>query len=74
MSLPPTVCQLKALQTLDVSHNLLQQLPDEIGFLGELVRLKLFNNKLKQLPESMGKSLPVSECVGDRPLKNKQHI
>ena len=55
--------RLKALQVLDVSHNLLQHLPDEIGSLEELVELELSHNKLKELPETLGKGARVIGCV-----------
>merc|ERR1719468_996880 len=44
----------KCLQVLDLHHNQLEKLPDEIGTLKSLRVLYLHHNKLKKLPDSLG--------------------
>lgn len=44
----------KCLQVLDLHHNALEKLPDEIGLLKGLRVLYLHHNKLKKLPDSIG--------------------
>lgn len=44
----------KSLQVLDLHHNQLEKLPDEIGLLKSLRVLYLHHNKLKKLPDSIG--------------------
>lgn len=44
----------KCLQVLDLHHNSLEKLPDEIGLLKSLRVLYLHHNKLKKLPDSLG--------------------
>ena len=44
----------KSLQVLDLHHNQLEKLPDEIGSLKSLRVLYLHHNKLKKLPDSLG--------------------
>jgi Leucine-rich repeat (LRR) protein len=48
------VFALKNLCFLDLSNNILQQLPAEIGWLSCLRELLLFNNQLVDLPSEMG--------------------
>ena len=43
------------LQELDISHNLLEELPAEICLLPNLWRLRLESNRLRELPPSLGK-------------------
>jgi len=52
--LPPEMCSLKALQTLDLEYNTLQYLPREIGRLRKLATLSLSGNWLQELPRQMG--------------------
>jgi Leucine rich repeat len=51
--LPPEMCSLKALQTLDLEYNNLQYLPREIGRLRKLATLSLSGNWLQELPRQM---------------------
>lgn len=44
----------KALQVLDLHHNHLEKLPNEIGLLKSLRVLYLHHNRLKKLPDSIG--------------------
>ena len=44
----------KLLQVLDLHHNHLEKLPDEIGLLKSLRVLYLHHNRLKKLPDSIG--------------------
>ena len=44
----------KALQVLDLHHNHLEKLPEEIGLLKSLRVLYLHHNRLKKLPDSIG--------------------
>ncbi len=44
----------KGLQVLDLHHNHLEKLPDEIGQLKALRVLYVHHNKLKKLPDSIG--------------------
>ena len=44
----------KILQVLDLHHNQLEKLPDEIGLLKSLRVLYVHHNKLKKLPDSIG--------------------
>ena len=44
----------KCLQVLDLHHNQLEKLPEEIGLLKSLRVLYLHHNKLKKLPDSLG--------------------
>lgn len=55
-SLPPSIAQLKKLETLDLFLNRLTSLPDEITQLTNLQYLSLYSNrKLRSLPEELGK-------------------
>ena len=44
----------KCLQVLDLHHNQLEKLPEEIGLLKSLRVLYVHHNKLKKLPDSIG--------------------
>ena len=44
----------KCLQVLDLHHNQLEKLPEEIGLLKNLRVLYVHHNKLKKLPDSIG--------------------
>ena len=44
----------KCLQVLDLHHNQLEKLPNEIGLLKSLRVLYVHHNKLKKLPDSIG--------------------
>ena len=54
MEFPLALCQLRNLQTLDVSQNGLMALPPEIGQLTQLRSLYLRENDLSQLPVEIG--------------------
>ena len=65
-SLPPEICKLTSLQSLDLSgNNQLSALPESIGHLAQLKRLNLFGNQLSVLPESV---LALTEANGLRQL------
>ena len=53
VSLPPSLTQLKQLETLNLSGNNLTKLPDWIGDLPQLKSLYLSQNKLTTLPEAL---------------------
>jgi len=45
---------MTALRRLNLSNNLLEQLPEELGMMARLKRLNLAENRLRNLPASMG--------------------
>ena len=51
--LPASVGRLRALRTLDLSHNRLWRLDSSIGSLSELRQLQLQHNELSDLPDSL---------------------
>ncbi len=53
-ALPEILCQLKSLETLDLSGNQLNELPNCFGNLESLQELDLSNNQLQTLPENFG--------------------
>ena len=53
MAIQPMIFAL-ILKFLDVSHNLLTSLPDEIGNCPSLVEIRLNGNQIERLPESIG--------------------
>jgi Leucine rich repeat/Leucine Rich Repeat len=67
-ALPPEICQLANLQTLDLSGNKLTVLPPEIGQLANLQILHLIGNELKVLPPEIGQlaDLQVLDLSGNK--------
>lgn len=51
---PDNLCSLTQLRELYLSHNLISQLPQRIGFLCSLQHLAVNNNRLKDLPQTFG--------------------
>jgi Leucine-rich repeat (LRR) protein len=60
--LPPEICQLSQLQTLDLRGNQLTNLPVEIGQLSQLKWLDLDQNQLTSLPGEIGQ-FPQLQCL-----------
>ncbi|XP_052269021.1 malignant fibrous histiocytoma-amplified sequence 1 homolog isoform X2 [Dreissena polymorpha] len=50
---PPSLFNLNHLQILDMSHNLLQVMPDEISRVKSLVVLRLNNNQIERIPQKI---------------------
>lgn len=53
-SLPRELGYLKNLSVLNVSNNLIEEIPDTVAFLSKLKALNVSQNKLVQLPPSIG--------------------
>ncbi|TPX34773.1 hypothetical protein SeMB42_g07276 [Synchytrium endobioticum] len=54
LELPPEICRLVHLVTLDVSGNKLTVLPSELGLCSYLKELMLYDNELHTLPAELG--------------------
>ncbi|KAI3682034.1 hypothetical protein L2E82_50345 [Cichorium intybus] len=54
-------CLLKSLKALDVSSNLLHEIPEEIGSATSLIKFDCSNNQLKELPCSLGNCKDLSD-------------
>lgn len=54
-SIPDTIKKLKFVEVIELSCNILIELPYSIGELGNLRKLNLNRNNLKKLPDSFGK-------------------
>ena len=52
--LDPRIGQLRQLEVLDVSTNLINWIPEEIGMLVNLTSLRLYDNQLQELPREIG--------------------
>lgn len=48
------------LTSLNLSHNFIETIPDQLGLLWNLQRLNLFDNKLKTISDSISKLQKVS--------------
>ena len=54
-SIQQMILQLEQLDTLDLSNNLITDLPENIGDLHNLTVLRINNNSFIKVPESIGK-------------------
>ena len=68
--LPPEICSLTSLRTLNLSFNSLTTLPPEIGKLTNLSHLNLWDNKLTTLPVEIEELTNLTELWhGNNPLE-----
>ena len=60
---PAQACGLRNCETLDVSHNTILELLEEIEMMKSLVTFDVSFNKLKALPDSIGMCVCLAVCV-----------
>ena len=60
-SLPASICSILTLRTLDISHNMLTHLPDQLDQLIHLEYLVAIANRLMSLPPSCSGPAPVPD-------------
>ncbi|KAM0055627.1 putative leucine-rich repeat domain superfamily [Helianthus debilis subsp. tardiflorus] len=53
--------RLKSLKALDVSNNLLNEIPEEVGSATALIKFDCSGNQIKDLPCSLGNCLDLSD-------------